>query len=140
MSSAQKFGRYNPFGIQVAFPAYLWVRTPGKFGSHFDPNCNLFKPSERGPVLLSTLGYFAMAGILLGIGSKIGAGLLFALYGIPYLIGVAWLSYVTYLHHTDVEAPWYRGEDWSYLRGGLSTRDRDYGIFNDIHHNIGEKS
>jgi fatty acid desaturase len=29
-----------------------------------------------------------------------------------------------------------RGEQWSYLRGGLTTLDRDYGIFNKIHHNI----
>lgn len=33
--------------------------------------------------------------------------------------------------------PWYRGEEWSYLRGGLSTIDRDFGIFNKIHHDIG---
>jgi hypothetical protein len=34
-------------------------------------------------------------------------------------------------------AVWYcRGEQWSYLRGGLTTLDRDYGIFNKIHHNI----
>jgi hypothetical protein len=30
-----------------------------------------------------------------------------------------------------------RGEEWSYLRGGLTTLDRDYGIFNKIHHDIG---
>lgn len=28
-------------------------------------------------------------------------------------------------------------QEWSYLRGGLSTLDRDYGIFNKIHHDIG---
>jgi omega-3 fatty acid desaturase (delta-15 desaturase) len=48
---------------------------------------------------------------------------------------------VTYLHHHGPEdaamkMPWYRGEEWSYLRGGLTTLDRDYGIFNKIHHNI----
>lgn len=29
------------------------------------------------------------------------------------------------------------GKEWSYLRGGLTCLDRDYGLFNDIHHNIG---
>lgn len=28
-------------------------------------------------------------------------------------------------------------QDWSYLRGGLTTIDRDYGMFNKIHHDIG---
>ena len=28
-------------------------------------------------------------------------------------------------------------QEWSYLRGGLSTIDRDYGIFNKVHHDIG---
>ena len=28
-------------------------------------------------------------------------------------------------------------QEWSYLRGGLTTLDRDYGIFNKIHHDIG---
>lgn len=28
-------------------------------------------------------------------------------------------------------------QEWSYLRGGLTTVDRDYGWFNNIHHDIG---
>lgn len=35
------------------------------------------------------------------------------------------------------QAPWYRGSAWSYMRGGLSTQDHDYGIFNNIQHDIG---
>ena len=55
---------------------------------------------------------------------------------------VVWLDVVTYLHHhgSDTEGekmPWYRGGQWSYLRGGLTTLDRDYGIFNKIQHDIG---
>lgn len=33
--------------------------------------------------------------------------------------------------------PTLAGEQWSYLRGGLTTIDRDFGIFNKIHHDIG---
>jgi fatty acid desaturase len=43
---------------------------------------------------------------------------------------VMWLDLVTYLHH-------HGGEEWSYLRGGLTTVDRDYGWINKIHHDIG---
>jgi len=132
-----KLGRYNPLGMLIAYPVYLWARTPPKKGSHFDPSCDLFKPSEKNHVLTSTFSYFAMLGLLALIGTKIGFGMLMALYGIPYFIGTAWLSVVTYLHHTDIRVPWYRGDEWNYMRGGLSTRDRDYGIFNNIHHDIG---
>jgi len=55
---------------------------------------------------------------------------------------VGWLSAVTYLHHhgqdeQHAEMPWFRGEEWSYLRGGLTTLDRDFGgLVNKVHHNI----
>ncbi|PKU81005.1 Omega-3 fatty acid desaturase, endoplasmic reticulum [Dendrobium catenatum] len=53
-----------------------------------------------------------------------------------YLIFVMWLDLVTYLHHHghDEKLPWYRGKEWNYLRGGLTTLDRDYGWMNNIHH------
>ncbi|XWS43856.1 hypothetical protein CRYUN_Cryun16bG0140300 [Craigia yunnanensis] len=50
-----------------------------------------------------------------------------------------WLDFVTYLHHHGHEEklPWYRGKEWSYLRGGLRTLDRDYEWINNIHLDIG---
>ncbi|RWW00675.1 hypothetical protein BHE74_00048467 [Ensete ventricosum] len=50
-----------------------------------------------------------------------------------------WLDLVTYLHHHGYheKLPWYRGKEWNYLRGGLTTIDRDYGWINNIHHDIG---
>jgi omega-3 fatty acid desaturase (delta-15 desaturase) len=54
-----------------------------------------------------------------------------------YIVFVAWLDLVTFLHHTDPDIPWYRGKDWYFLKGALSTIDHDYGFINNIHHNIG---
>ncbi|PHT44759.1 Omega-3 fatty acid desaturase, chloroplastic, partial [Capsicum baccatum] len=108
---AAKLFRFKiPFPL-VAYPLYLIRRSPGKRGSHFNPYSDLFQPHERKLVL----------------------------YGVPSMIFVMWLDFVTYLHHHGHEQklPWYRGKEWNYLRGGLTTIDRDYGIFNNIHHDIG---
>ena len=67
---------------------------------------------------------------------------MFQLYFLPYVVGVMWLDLVTYLHHHGPDdghapMPWYRGAEWSYLRGGLTTLDRDFGpLINKMHHNI----
>ena len=31
----------------LAYPFYLWKRSPGKEGSHYDPKCDLFTPAEE---------------------------------------------------------------------------------------------
>nr|AFK33896.1 unknown [Lotus japonicus] len=76
---------------------------------------------------------------LLCLSFIMGPSFMFMLYGIPYLIFVVWLDFVTYLHHHGYKQklPWYRGKEWDYLRGGLTTVDRDYGWVNNIHHDIG---
>ncbi|KAJ4979862.1 hypothetical protein NE237_010642 [Protea cynaroides] len=123
----------------LAYPFYLWNRSPGKVGSHFDPNSDLFLPSERKDVLTSTFCWWTMLALLGGLCLVFGPVQIIKLYGVPYWIFVMWLDLVTYLHHHGHEKklPWYRGKEWSYLRGGLTTIDRDYGLINNIHHDIG---
>ena len=120
----------------------LLNRSPGKTGSHIDPKSDLFTESE-GP-LIQTSNRFQAAWLALLAGCTVALGPLamFNLYVVPYWAFVVWLDVVTYLPHhgpsdAEEEVPWYRGEEWSYFRGGLSTIDRDYGIFNKIHHDIG---
>ncbi|GLT25525.1 hypothetical protein SLA2020_006470 [Shorea laevis] len=127
-----------PFPL-FAYPLYLWYRSPGKEGSHFNPYSDLFSPKERKLVMIST-ACWVLATFLLGyLCFLIGPIQMLKLYGVPHLIFIAWLDGVTYLHHHGYEQklPWYRGEEWNYLRGGLTTVDRDYGLFNKIHHDIG---
>ncbi|KAL6133053.1 hypothetical protein ACLB2K_065290 [Fragaria x ananassa] len=127
-----------PFPL-LAYPFYLWNRSPGKTGSHFEPSSDLFVPSEKKDVITSTVCWTAMAALLVGLSFVIGPIQMLKLYGIPYWVFVMWLDLVTYLHHHGHEdkLPWYRGKEWSYLRGGLTTLDRDYGLINNIHHDIG---
>lgn len=127
-----------PFPI-FAYPFYLWYRSPGKEGSHFNPYSSLFSSSERLSVVISTICWSIMAALLVYVSFLAGPVLVLQLYGVPYWVFVMWLDIVTYLHHHGYEQklPWYRGKEWSYLRGGLTTVDRDYGVFNNIHHDIG---
>ncbi|KAK7276000.1 hypothetical protein RIF29_17130 [Crotalaria pallida] len=127
-----------PFPI-FAYPFYLWRRSPGKEGSHFHPYSNLFSPNERVEVTISTTCWAMMFSLILYLSFTTSPLLILKLYGIPYWIFIMWLDLVTYLHHHGYEQklPWYRGKEWSYLRGGLTTVDRDYGWVNNIHHDIG---
>jgi acyl-lipid omega-3 desaturase len=135
MSWAEKLGRfYLPL---VAYPIYLFRRSPDRKGSHFHPGSDLFKPSEKWDVLTSSFLYFSMIGFLAYLGFQFGFVFLLKFYLVPYLIFVMWLDLVTFLHHTESDIPWYRGNDWYFLKGALSTIDRDYGFINSIHHDIG---
>ena len=122
----------------LAFPIYLFRRSPDRpGGSHFAPSSPLFKPSEKWGILASTACLVSMLGALGWIGMQYGFLFLLKVYLVPYLIFVIWLDLVTFLHHTEDDIPWYRGKDWYFLKGALSTIDRDYGFINAIHHNIG---
>lgn len=123
--------------ILFLYPLYLFRRSPGKQGSHFLPSSSLFRPHEKWQVLTSTICCAAMVALLLGVGFHYGFGFLTKFYLMPYLVFVMWLDLVTFLHHTDAEIPWYRDQDWYFLKGALSTIDRDYGFVNPIHHHIG---
>jgi acyl-lipid omega-3 desaturase len=135
MPLSQKIGRHYLF--LLAYPVYLFQRSPGKTGSHFNPNSPVFKPSEKWDVITSTICWSAMVAFL-AFGSYEWGLMWFVKYYLgPYLVFVVWLDLVTFLHHTEPGIPWYRGEEWTFLKGAISTIDRDYGLINHIHHDIG---
>ncbi|XP_074574225.1 omega-3 fatty acid desaturase, endoplasmic reticulum-like [Curcuma longa] len=137
-STSRKMRFTAPFPL-FAFPVYLWWRSPGKEGSHFLPSSSLFHPNEKQDVIVSTVCWSAMVLLLLYLAWVFGPLPMLKLYGVPNLVFIMWLDLVTYLHHHGhgQKLPWYRGKEWSYLRGGLTTVDRDYGWINNIHHDIG---
>ncbi len=121
----------------LAYPLYLFRRSPNRAGSHFLPSSGLFRPSEKWDVITSTLSLVAFLGLLAGLTVQFGWLFLIKFYLMPYVVFVIWLDLVTFLHHTEDDIPWYRGDDWYYLKGALSSIDRDYGFINPIHHDIG---
>mmetsp|Transcript_4043 Transcript_4043/g.6061 ORF Transcript_4043/g.6061 Transcript_4043/m.6061 type:complete len:396 (+) Transcript_4043:48-1235(+) len=58
-------------------------------------------------------------------------------YFLPLLVFASWLVITTFLHHNEPDAPWYGDQEWSWVRGNLSSIDRDYFPFNSIINNIG---
>lgn len=42
-----RIGRLSLPWALFAYPFYLWQRSPGKTGSHYDPSCDLFVPAEK---------------------------------------------------------------------------------------------
>lgn len=135
MDLISKFGRYYIF--LLAYPIYLFARTPGKTGSHFLPSSPLFKPSEKWDVITSTICWSAMVVLLVFLTYEWGFIWFVKYYLMPYLVFVVWLDLVTFLHHTVPSIPWYRGDEWTFLKGAISTIDHDYGFINHIHHDIG---
>lgn len=135
MEWVQKIGRYYVF--LLAYPVYLFKRSPNKEGSHFLPGSSLFKPSEKWDVITSTVLWSAMVGLLGFLTYQWGWMWLIKYYAGPYIVFVIWLDLVTFLHHTEADVPWYREGEWTFLKGALSTVDRDYGFINHIHHDIG---
>ncbi|KAI5071483.1 hypothetical protein GOP47_0013734 [Adiantum capillus-veneris] len=138
MDSKEKIFRYTPLAL-LAYPIYLWTRSPGKHGSHFHPDSPLFKKVERKVVLTSTIWWICMLSGLVLLSCVFGSMWILKLYFVPYLISVVWLDGVTYLQHHGYKekVPWYRGKEWSNIRGGLSTIDRDFGVLNNLMHSVG---
>ena len=135
MTWLEKFARFEL--SLLVYPIYLFKRSPGKKGSHFLPSSPLFKESEKGDIITSTVCWSLMIGLLAFLTYQWGWLWLVKYYLMPYIVFVIWLDLVTFLHHTDPDIPWYRGDDWYFLKGALSTIDHDYGFINNIHHNIG---
>lgn len=135
MAWYEKLGRFHL--LLLAYPLYLFKRSPHREGSHFLPSSPLFRPSEKWDVLTSAVLWVLMVGFLSLLTYQFGWLFLVKYYLVPYVVFVIWLDLVTFLHHTEADIPWYRGDDWYFLKGALSTIDRDYGFINPIHHDIG---
>lgn len=65
-----------------------WSRSPGKKGSHFDPNSDLFVPSERNDIITSTACWTAMLALLGCLSVVMGPLQIIKLYGIPYMVSL----------------------------------------------------
>lgn len=108
----------------------------GKNVNHFSTNAVFFNTNDK-PLVDNSIKCWFIAFMILCISiyyyslPTVGA-----YYLIPYMITNYHLVLITYLQHTDVYMPHFRGKEWNFLRGALCTVDRSFGPLLDhtFHH------
>ncbi|KAI3742344.1 hypothetical protein L1987_60024 [Smallanthus sonchifolius] len=128
------------FRLTLGFPLYLFTNISGKkygrFANHFDPLSPIFTERERIHVLVSDLGLLAVLyAIKLLVAAK-GAVWVACMYGVPVLGVSVFFVLITYLHHTHLSLPHYDSTEWNWIKGALSTIDRDFGFLNRVLHDV----
>ncbi|KAH9574736.1 hypothetical protein CY35_01G074600 [Sphagnum magellanicum] len=81
-----KKGRLSFPWAMLAYPFYLWSRSPGKRGSHFHPESDLFVPNEAKDVMTSTACWTAMLATLVALTFVVGPMWMLKLYVMPYWV------------------------------------------------------
>jgi len=111
----------------------------GRVADHFRPESPMFPEKISFKIFLSTFFVCIQLAVLvyLMLPSQIGIVPVTLWYWNPYFFTNAWLVLYTWLQHTDPSVPQYGEEEWTWVRGALTTIDRPYGIFCFFHHKIG---
>lgn len=126
--------------LTLGWPMYLLFNVSGRpydrFACHYDPHSPIYSDRERAQILLSDAGILAVTYGLYRLVLAKGLAWVFCVYGGPLLVVNGFLVLITYLQHTHPSLPHYDSSEWEWLRGALSTIDRDYGILNTVFHNI----
>ncbi|GJU54231.1 delta(12) fatty acid desaturase-like protein [Tanacetum coccineum] len=117
--------------VTLGYPLYLifniYGRDYGSFSNHFWPQSGIFNDSERGQIVLSDVGIMVVLYAYYRIVVTEGVKMTFFLYGMPLLVMGGFFIILTYLNHTHPSIAHYDSTEWDWIRGALSTIDRDYG-------------
>ena len=109
----------------------------GRIADHFRPSSPMFPEKISFKIFVSTLTTMLALGALGYAQFKFGFLPVLLWYWNPYMFVNAWLVLYTWLQHTDPSVPQYGADEWTWVKGALSTIDRPYGIFDYFHHEIG---
>lgn len=109
----------------------------GAIIDHYRPNSKMFPAKLRMKIALSTVTILATLALLFKLSMDYGFITVTLWYTGPYMWTNSWLVLYTWLQHTDPSVPQYGAEEWTWVKGALSTIDRPYGIFDFFHHKIG---
>lgn len=111
----------------------------GKNANHFSPSAAFFKCEDYWLIVQTDIAFIAALGLLAFCIHHFGFVTVLSYYLIPYFITNYHLVLITYLQHTDVFMPHFRGKEWSWLRGALCTVDRSFGpVLDHTFHHIND--
>lgn len=112
---------------------------PDELGAnHYNPKSPLFSKRDYWDIVVSDIGIVAAIAAISACVHKFGLANVVYYYFIPYLFVNMWLVIITYLQHSDPAIPHYTPKAFSFVRGALCSIDRDYGVYNVLHHHIGD--
>ena len=77
-------------------------------------------------IIISDIGLLAMGLGWYLVYKSIGFWIIFKLYIVPWILLSHWIIMIVFLQHTDPALPHYRDSDWTFVRGSISTMDRDF--------------
>jgi len=124
------------FGLGLGWFAYLVFGYSPRNVNHF----NLRDPMFRGHVmgcLVTVAVMLSWSYCLYLYAAAFGSWALISHYVVPVFVFACYMVVITFLHHNEVNIPWYADSEWDFVRGQLSTIDRHYGYVHDVIHNIG---
>lgn len=128
--------------LTLGWWAYLTVNAAGQdYGpgtNHYNPRARMFSKRDFYDIIVSDIGIVAALATIAYFSINFGLVTVLKFYFIPYMFVNMWLVLITYLQHSDPAIVHYKPKEFSFVRGALCTIDRDYGIYNWLHHRIGQ--
>lgn len=130
-------GRKLVLSLGGAWFFYEAIGFPPRTEAHSDLRDSLFvRHFITGS--LSVLAHLGCVALALSLTYVYGIAVMGIYYWGPLFVFATMLVVTTFLHHNDEETPWYADSEWNYVKGNLSSVDRDYGwLVNHVSHNIG---
>jgi len=124
------------FGFGVGWFGYLLLGYNPRPVQHFNPWHSMFVGHLIGCVC-SLAALAVMSYLLYQFYAVFGLTSFIVYYVVPDFIFASYCVIITFLHHNEMNLPWFADSEWDYVRGQLSTVDRHYGIVHNVIHSIG---
>ena len=124
------------FGFGLGWFGYLLLRYNPRAVNHFNPWHSMFVGHVVG-CICSLTALAIMTYLLYQFYSAFGLASFVVYYVVPDFIFASYCVIITFLHHNEMNLPWFSDTEWDFVRGQLSTVDRHYGIVHNVIHSIG---